>query len=184
MEDRTFETLKKQYFYGRTNTHIDLVKKYVTKLVLSYPKFQCTFYSSLVHDYSKFELPELPLYIDITWNYKCRKEGKPEIEVDEDKVLFMTYHHIKNNTHHPEYHADTTINCLNLKDRDGIPTEPVNACKMPDSCIAEMVCDWLAISEELKNNIWNHVNDNVGTRWLFTPEQIELIENLINFLKE
>lgn len=61
----------------------------------------------------------------------------------------------------------------------------VDASRMPDIAIAEMVADWQAMSEELGTNTarewFNKVKD---VRWHFSPEQEELINKFLAVFEE
>jgi hypothetical protein len=84
------------------------------------------------------------------------------------------------NLHHPEYyHVGPVVDFINREDRDKPPKTMVNATKMPDLSIAEMVADWLAMSEEKKTKPKEWADKNVNIRWKFTPEQKEMIYELI-----
>jgi len=54
--------------------------------------------------------------------------------------------------------------------------------KMPLTYVAAMVADWLAVSDERKTNPYKWAEQNIGTRWKFNKDQIELIYDLINKL--
>lgn len=68
---------------------------------------------------------------------------------------------------------------INFKNRDGIPDKMVDATKMPDLYVCEMVADWLAMSEEKGTKAQDWADKNVGVRWGFTDYQKSLIYELI-----
>lgn len=173
-----------EWFNKRTKNHIDLVKKYC-KRIKEYGdgEFDELIKRSQEHDKSKLEEPEKTPYIYLTWNYKCKADGKKYEypEGMEDKTNKATEHHIKNknNSHHPEYHCDKEANLINKDDRDKAPEEMIDATKMKEIDIAEMVADWCAVSEERKTDPEDWANKNINKRWKFTKYQEALIYELI-----
>lgn len=174
-----------EHFNKRTNLHIDLVKKFAKKLIENYPELKQLQKQINNHDQSKFKSPEYEPYLHINWMYKLKDEGKEykvPSEID-DKMKLASFHHIKNNKHHPEYWDDSVKleTGLNSKDRDGIPDKMIDATNMDKLSLAEMVCDWCAMSKEKKNNTPIEWADTViNKRWKFNDGQIELIYNWIN----
>ena len=173
----------KDWFVKRTNNHISLVQKWCRTLEEYDPiMFKGLVERSETHDDSKFEEPEMTPYIYTTWQYKCKDDGKefnPPQDI-KDQMNQATFHHIKNNTHHPESHTEQTQNILNREDRDKPPETLVDATKMKDLDIGEMVADWLAMSDEKKSNPKNWADKNVNIRWKFTDQQKDLIYKLID----
>lgn len=163
---------KYSYFIERTKKHIELVQKAAQKIVDKFPDFKELINVAGEHDASKFEEPELTPYIELSWR---KKEDNKEIT---NEIKNATLHHIKNNKHHPEYWSDDEAN-INSKDRDK-SDKVIDASKMEDLYIAEMVADWQAMSEELKTNTvrewYNKVKD---VRWHFSDKQDKLINRLI-----
>lgn len=171
------------YFYKRTKNHIDLVKKYIDKIYLLNPtKYKGLLDRKEIHDQSKYKDPELEPYIFITWKYKCEKEGK-SFEIPQkiqDLNHQATFYHIKNNRHHPEFHdPNVTDKNLNKKDRDEVPQKITDGTNMSDIDIAEMVADWMAVSEERNSNPVEWANKNINTRWKFSDNQINQIYKLL-----
>jgi len=171
---------KYAFFLERTNAHIELVRKYCR--VLSEVKgFEKLSSIGETHDQSKFSTPEIESYVWLTWDKKCKSE-KVEFELPEEikrDIIKATEHHILNNRHHPEFHQSNKHALLNDKNRDGIPSKTVDATKMPNLDLAEMVADWLAMSEELGTSAKDWADKNINTRWKFTEEQSSLIYTLI-----
>ena len=173
-----------KWFEGRTNRHIALVGKYCRIVNLYYG------YSGLLqrltkHDLSKLYEPERTPYIYISWMYKEKAEGRRYTIPKEINDLGATHHHIVNNSHHPEYHQDKKINLLNRKDRDGIPSKIIDATKMPLIDIAEMICDWAAMSEEKGiNTVREWANLVVNKRWQFNNIQVSEIYNIIELFEQ
>jgi len=173
----------RKFYEKRTKKHISLVQKYCKK-IYEYDKdrFDGLIERGKVHDQSKYENPEKDLYIYITWDYKCKDDGvKFEIpEKIKDKMNNATNHHVKHNAHHPEYHFDDKeSNLINREDRDKPPAKKIDATKMTDLDIAEMVADWLGMSEEKNSNPKDWADKNVNVRWKFTKKQKDLIYELI-----
>jgi hypothetical protein len=172
------------FFKARTNKHIDLVRKYCQKIAdYDKGKFGELIERSKVHDDSKFEDPEKDPYIYISWQYKCKDEGK-EFDIPKemkDKMSKATEHHVKDkrNGHHPEASCDKEVGLINREDRDKPPKEIVDATKMTDLDIGEMICDWLAMAQEKGTNPKDWADKNVNIRWKFTDKQKDLIYELI-----
>ena len=171
----------KKFFKERTDNHVALVKKYVGKIVPYYPDYSEKLIRSVEnHDASKYEEPECSPYIHITWMYKTKGSNNPyqiPEEVDDQEA---TFHHVSNNSHHPEFHTETDINAINRKDRDALPDKIVDATNMPPHDILEMVADWCAMSEEKGNTPKEWADKVVNKRWQFTPDQTNLIYEVID----
>ena len=171
----------KDWFEKRTNTHIKSVQKFC-KLIEEYDdRFRGLVEQAKDHDQSKFSNPELDPYVYITWKYKCKADGV-DFEAPKDmdaKMTEATEHHVKNNRHHPEFFCDKETNLINENNRDKPPEEMIDATKMPDMDLAEMVADWFAVSEERGNHPKDWADKNVNVRWKFTNEQKNLIYELI-----
>ena len=75
-------------------------------------------------------------------------------------------------------------NLINREDRDKPPKEMVDGTKMPDMAIAEMVCDWQSMSDELKKNTTREWADrNINVRWKFNENQTKLIYDIIESIE-
>jgi hypothetical protein len=173
----TFEMFN--YFYTRTNKHIQLVQKHANIIENKFPNlFKGLYNQSLSHDSTKFTNPELIPYVLLTWKKKCDKE-QIEFIIDNNLITFATEHHVKNNRHHPEFHT-SQINVINPNNRDEPTKHIINATSMLNVDIGEMIADWAAVSEELKTNIQDWKNKNVGIRWKFTPYHIDIIQQVID----
>lgn len=169
-----------EFFEERTKKHIDLVRKYLDRLKKHY-----SYDFKDEHDKSKYDEPEHEPYLYITWKHKA-KNADEEYEIPDEwkeKCDEATFHHIKNNKHHPEYWDDSlTENPINKEDRDKPSGKVVDATKMPKEHILEMVADWCAMSEELENTPKKWADDNIGKRWKFTPEQKDWIYEAIDLI--
>jgi hypothetical protein len=172
------------YFTKRTKKHISLVQKYAKMLLkldlLNDEDKQKMKDNVNKHDASKYKAPEHMPYVYITWNYKCKDEG---IDFDmssmKDKMSDATMHHIKHNPHHPEYWMDGVVR-LNQEDRDNPSSKISDATKMPLFAVAEMVCDWMGMSEEKGTDPYDWAKKNVNVRWKFNGKQESLIYEILN----
>ncbi len=176
------------FYDKRTNKHIDRVRKYCKKIdELGLEEFSGIIDRGKEHDKSKLTNPEKDPYVYITWEYKCKDEGKTCNFPKElrDKMNDATKHHVSYNAHHPEYHDKSKGDeFINREDRDAIPSKMVDATKMSDLDVAEMVADWCAMSEEKGGNPEDWAKKNINKRWKFTKEQEELIYDLIDYAWE
>jgi hypothetical protein len=174
------EAEKKGYFMERTLKHVTRVInnagflfKYDSKRFKDLPE------QTKSHDISKFSDEEMEPYIKLTYYYMCKAKGVEIEELskeDKDKVLDAVFHHLKNNKHHPEYYDDAAE-----RSRDGVI---IDATKMPDLSIAEMVCDWMSMSQEFNNDIHKFAESVVNKKFLFNKEQVNLINELIGALED
>ena len=180
-----------KWFVERTNKHIGLVKKACGQIVEAYPEFEELLQRAEVHDASKFEEPEKTPYISISWRHKLENE-RGDFDPINDKGYQTpgllakteeneaTLHHIRTNSHHPEYHLKDKVEA-NIDDKDRDKSKKcVDAAAMPDLDIAEMVADWQGMAWELKKNTareWFEKQKDV--RWHFSPHQEQLIDKLL-----
>jgi hypothetical protein len=167
----------KKLFYDRTSFHIELVKKYLKKIIDLNDSRICNtilYYEIENHDKSKYVEPEIEGYIHINYKYYLKAKGetyKPDREI-EQKMKIASLHHIRVNKHHAEYwDEDFNIN-----------TTKINAMDMPYSYIACMVADWFAIDEELGGNTLEWF-EKYKKKCDFTQEQIDLIYDIIKKTK-
>ena len=133
------------------------------------------------HDASKFKDPEIEPYLYVTWDYKCKDEGVDFTPPDgmKDEMNKATEHHVRSNRHHPEFHCEKKVDLINREDRDKPPDELIDATKMPDLDIGEMVADWCSMSEEKGGHPKEWAKKNVNVRWKFNKDQEDLIYELI-----
>ena len=170
-------------FYIRTTKHIELVQKYIDIIVLSdSERYKPLIPFREVHDLSKYQEPELTPYIFLTWKYYCldnEREFKSFKGLDKD-IQEATFHHVKNNSHHPEYHdLDSTLQSINPKDRDKPPDKMVDGTEMSYINVAEMVADWMAMAEEKGTDPKEWAKMNVNKRWKFKDYQVSHIYELL-----
>ena len=172
-----------EWFKKRTNKHIELVRKYCKKIAdYDNDRFKGIIERGKVHDDSKFESPEYEPYVYTTWKYKCEADDK-EFEAPEgmeDKMHEATEHHVNNskNKHHPESHSSQK-QTINKKNRDKPPDKVIDASKMSDLDLGEMLADWCSVSEERGTSPKKWADDNISIRWKFTKEHEDLIYELI-----
>ena len=175
------------FFEKRTNNHISLVQKYISKIQeLDFVELDSDILEEEKdHDSGKWEEPEYTPYLHTTWKYKMKDEGKeynPSKDIKE-KMDGATFHHITTHKHHPDYWDENiTPEALNSKDRDK-PGKEVDATEMPLSYVASMMADWCAMSEEKGTSLKKWIKDNVNVRWKFSPEQVKLINKLATLLR-
>lgn len=192
------DNLKKKYhltkeyidfFKKRTNKHIQSVQTECKKILDGYMSSLFSEDQKIIllnnisqHDNSKFsDINEYHGYVLLTYYKKNNMEIPNELNSLIQKV---TYYHVKNNKHHPEYwDNDITINCINLKDRDKPSNQITDATKMDKISITEMCCDWTAASNEFNKNVIEWADSNINKRWLFNENQIVYIYMILKFLK-
>lgn len=172
------ESEKTDHFIKRTAMHVDLVRKAITKILAVYPdEFPGLHSQGASHDKSKFKEPELTPYIALTW---AKKIGDKTSSSEFDAA---TLHHVKNNSHHPEFHSDDEANIS--KDNRDASDRCIDATKMPPTDVAECVADWWAMSQELKTNTARQWYDKVrDVRWHFSDEQNKLIDRLLKVFEK
>lgn len=152
----------KNIFIHNTLQHIMLVHCYISLCWADYSGYM-DLNQYLKHDYDKFD--------DNVLNEYCKIKDTKKIK--ENKCVL---NHIKNSKHHPEkWDSKFTGN-------DGYIC---HAGKMPYKFLIEMVCDWHAravMSGEKSAKKW--ADDNIGKRWIFTPDQETFIYDIIRFLRD
>jgi len=187
-----FEEMEK-WFTLRTKKHIDCVNKYLYKISeLNFPEIDKTLLVLDSHDASKFENPEYIPYVHLSWKYKKRTIGEEYFPPEEiEKLIHLaTYHHVKNNKHHPEFwDYKTTPDSINPRDRDKAPDNMVDGTKMPLTHVAQMVADWMAMAEEksissqdIYHDALEWAKNNINFRWKFSSRQICFIYRLMELI--
>jgi len=171
------------FYLERTRKHIERVGYWIDVIYRSNPfKYYQLLDRVNSHDQSKFEEPEMTPYIYITWRYHCKDTGK-KFEVGENTERLIrnaTYLHVKSCSHHPEFHDPTSDReSINNTDRDGIPKKIVIGERMTDIDIAEMVADWMSLSDERGGDPKDWADKNINKRWRFTEIQVEQIYGLL-----
>jgi hypothetical protein len=174
-----------ELYKNRTKKHIELTIENAKRIqsVISFTPNLIDI--SKVHDANKFYEPELIPYISLTLE-KLGVTDKDEYTKKYNKGLSnkATLHHIIFNAHHPEFYHPTKLEMTDTGfDRKDGSKQQVIAYTMPFIYIAEMICDWKAMSQELGTNINEWKENNVNKRWLFTEQQVEYMEKFIDILK-
>jgi len=176
-----------RFFIERTNKHISRVQDFIDTV--------CEFYPALanslrrrgkLHDQSKFFIPERKYYIILTWRYKMQNEGK-EYKINDKTnqgILDASFHHVKNNPHHPEYwDKHLTKNPINKDNRDKRDFI-VDGTLMDELSMLEQVCDWSAMSIEHNETEgpkeW--ADNAINKKWKFTNQQSDFIYEAIDLL--
>lgn len=181
---------REAHFLKRTLTHILRVKRNVLALIeADFPvDAVALMQQNARHDATKFEEPEKSTYVDITWMYRCRREGVP-FEVDDpggfkQRSAKATLHHVMHNPHHPEFFAPSAS--INAEDRDSPPDEMVDGTRMSDIGLVEMCCDWVAMSQEKlgHNSAHDWAKANVNVRWKFSEKQKKRIYTTLDALQQ
>lgn len=170
------------HFERRTKEHIWRVQKFMQLMIDAGLAPEWTATSAAAHDASKFRNPERQAYILISWQYWMQDQDQEFTPTEDEQQLMLeaTLHHIKSNPHHPEYH-DPAVGMINEADRDQPGEQITDASRMPAEDIAEMVADWMAMSEEKGTDLREWADQNVNIRWKFTEDQTQLIYNLVTF---
>lgn len=174
------------FFKKRTMEHISRVQKNMRKILKSdiSKEIDVVLFKTALkeHDKSKYSYPEHQPYILITWDYKCKDKGIDSklSESTHDVMNKATEHHVKTNEHHPEYWSDKEVGIINRGDRDKPPEEMIDVTRMPSTYIAEMVADWMAMSEEKGTCPYEWAKKNIGVRWKFSNSQKDFIYEILN----
>ncbi len=131
-QQASFEEL---LFIEKTINHIRLVQDNMRKIAIHGGIFEVNpvdiIQRSLVHDYTKFDSDVFSGYVLYNYRNHLRETGAeiPEYDKETDDFIFeCVKKHRSNSSHHPEYYSD--INQMSTLD------------------IIEMVCDWVAVSQE------------------------------------
>jgi len=182
---------KIKHFHLRTARHNQLVRNnmldlFTLGLVDKYALDQEVLFLELrEHDATKFKDPQYKAYIEISWSYYQQLDLGKAYPLDQVFQSNATIHHIISEKHHPEYWDPLFLkhgNKFNTTNRDGLPDTPTDASLMPLTWVAVMVCDWMAISQERNTSIYAWADKTVDKRWLFTPEQKEVLFATIDHL--
>jgi len=181
--------IMEKYFVYRTKKHISRVQGFIDSAIEFFPEMEADLRGrGAQHDMSKFYIPERKHYIILTWKYKCAKEGVAFSISDKESehIRDTTFHHCKNNPHHPEYwDKSLKINPVNKESREKRDVI-ADASAMDDLSVIEMVCDWSAMSAMSVENgepgpkKW--ADESIKDRWKFSKHQQDLIYEVIDLL--
>ncbi len=134
--------------------HIHLVRKYLMDMIEELDK------RAREHDLSKLESPEKETFGEYTEELSKTKYGTPEYSELLKKVQPAIDHHYAKNRHHPE-HWPNGVNDMNLLD------------------LVEMLCDWKAATERVKDgNIRYSIKVNSG-RFKMSEQLTKIFENTV-----
>lgn len=155
-------------FVERTLQHIEKVNKYARKINKSYPNHDKDKLSTLLEPYSLM-------------NKRSNTKGGLSLGTDmsgltpeeEDALNKATLQHITQNEHHPEHWCKETLTSFDRAN----PPMGLDCSDMPNEAIDEMLCDWSAVGEELGNTPMQWMEKSVPSRWKFTEEQVEYMNN-------
>lgn len=117
----------------------------------------------LVHDTSKLINPEKEGFDTVSAKLKDCVYNSPEYKASLDELKPILSHHYSKNRHHPE-HWPQGVNDMTLMD------------------IVEMLCDWKAATERVKDgNISMSISKNVE-RFGLSPQLKTILDNTIREL--
>lgn len=171
-------------FNERMNYHRGEVAKNLATLSFKYPILTPHLDArAREHDMTKYGEGEYFPYVLLTWNYLTGGDYViPKCYLK--KTHAATFLHCKNNKHHPEHwDKELKTNPISFEDRDKPSGILVDAKSMDRISIMEMICDWVAVSDEKNTDLDKWCRENIGVRWDFTLEQQELIEQTISDLE-
>lgn len=108
-----------------TLEHINRVREFMTDVRLNLQK------RAMTHDQSKLHSPEVEAFDEATPKLASLVYGSPEYMASKDALGPALEHHFQHNDHHPE-HFEDGIDGMSLM------------------ALIEMLCDWRAASERMK----------------------------------
>ena len=179
MQNPTTEMLV--HFYERTEKH----RKYVihSTRVLGNSLSPDTKLNLLLrgirHDLSKYSEGNILPYVWIAEMYRCKRLKLPfeypEGAKEATKATLLW--HVTHESHHPEYWAEDSLPL------DSTSRKPTTCYAMPEIAILEMCCDWIAMGQELESSAVSWAEDNIQKRWIFNPQQTDLIYKTLEYLE-
>jgi FkbM family methyltransferase len=121
------------------------------------------------HDLSKHSELEKQAYSYLDWRFHCQAQTLAihYPEAIEQQIQQGWQQHLKNNRHHPEFHED----CNQMSQLD----------------LIEMVCDWMAISQELQQgngSCKQWALENIDKKWQFNERTKQQIFTIIDELEQ
>jgi hypothetical protein len=148
------QTLKEARGAFETNKHITVVQSNIALFIKDLID------RSVIHDQSKLDSPEIEVFGEYTPELAKTEYGSPEYNELLAKVKPAIDHHYANNRHHPE-HWPEGINDMTLMD------------------LVEMLSDWKAATERIKNgNIRKSIEVN-AKRYKISPQLQQILENTV-----
>ena len=179
------------WYWERTGRHRGLVKENLKAL----SAHELLSKEALVergnsHDLDKYSVDNNKAYILVSWYFKKRREclnfQMPKHVLK--AVNKATHSHVISNAHHPEYHANK-IKPISIFERDDIVKGNLSIIEVPEMPIhdvAEMVCDWTAIAQELGEenaSARSWADKQIGNKWVFFDKDTQLIYDFITVLE-
>lgn len=156
---------QEQAFIERTKKHIASVNKYGKLLGKEYISHDASKLTTLFDGYCYYSFP------------------KDDLTEEEAHALdLVTFLHITQSPHHPEYWTDTNLHGFTRTNTN--PHGIIDASKMPEEYLEEMVCDWMAMGDEFGNSALEWFNKVNGKRWFFTLAQQNYICDTIKKLED
>ena len=157
------------FFEQRTHEHIERVRHCLSVMASVSEYADELRERARIHDASKFGTEERIPYIWLTEFHRCRYSGEsfsyPEGMAEQVRAAIE--HHVKTNRHHPEFHPD--------------PND------MTDVDLIEMVCDWMAMSQEFHQDggsARGWADKTIGDRVKFNDEKRAFVYQMIDLLDE
>jgi len=167
-----------EYFVKRTAIHIALVVHFAKKMVDLGLITPDEFKEIKKHDGSKFSKIELEPYILLTDLHESKRLNETVDYVVNDKIKEefkqARFHHMTTNKHNPLF-WDKNFNIGELGSGN-----IVDATTMDYPSMAEMVCDWCALSQEFNKSPCIWAERFINTKASFTTQQENTIYMLIN----
>jgi len=137
---------------AETRLHIQRVQHFVNKFVVD------LIHRGEIHDASKLQEPELSGFAANTGKLEKVEFGSEEYRGLLEELKPTIAHHHNSNKHHPEFHKHG-VNDMTLVD------------------LLEMIADWSASSERMKNgNIRKSIEVNAA-RFDMCPQLVRIFEN-------
>lgn len=155
------------YYERRTTEHIERVRKNLHAIADATDYADELRQRAAVHDASKFSDAERLPYIWLSEYHRCRRAEEPFAypEGMKERVSAAIQHHVTNNRHHAEFHADPN--------------------HMTDADLIEMVCDWTAMAQEFGENDGStrvYAERTVGTRLHLNDARRSFLFEMITLL--
>ena len=117
------------------------------------------------HDASKNEEPEVSIFAEHTDKLKTLEYGSEEYKAELDALAPALDHHYAVNKHHPQHYPEG-IEGMNLLD------------------VCEMLCDWKASSERMKNgNLLKSIETN-AERFHIDKQLTQILVNTAKLLED
>lgn len=145
-------TLEQAELFCKIYHHKFVVMKYLGEIIRDLVS------RAEVHDMSKFDEDEFPLYLEAQKDFKDKPYGTPEHDQMREKYQNVLQRHYNKNRHHPEHHPNG-VEGMTLVD------------------LLELLVDWKAAS--LKDN-GGDINNSIkvcAEKYNLTPQLVKILEN-------